>query len=72
MIAEIKYKSYTRKNLASDHEQVVKTKEVECDEIDIEGNTIHLVKDMGVGSYKPVFILNIDYLIQVDTKLKDE
>lgn len=72
MKAEIKYKTYVQKSFASDHEKMVKSKEVECDQIDVEGNTVKFVKDIGVGSYKPVFMLNIDYLIQVDTELEHE
>ena len=72
MIATIKYKTYARPNFASEQEEIIKTKEVKCDEIDVDGNTIKFLTDRGVGSYKPLFILNIDNLIQVDTEFSDE
>ena len=72
MIATIKYRTYSRANFASEPEEIIKTKEVICDEIDVDGNTIKFLTDRGVGSYKPLFILNIDNLIQVDTEFSDE
>jgi hypothetical protein len=72
MIANVKFRSIEQPHMGADKKTRIKTKEVKCDQIDIEGNVIKFVKDMGVGSYKSVFILNIDHLIQVDTELTDE
>jgi len=72
MIAKVKFKSLDQPHLGADRKVNLKTKEVKCDQIDVEGDVIKFLKDRGVGSYKSVFILNIDHLIQVDTEFTDE